>query len=431
MKNINVFLFLLFAQLSFAQITFNGCHVLFEDQDYIFEIVGTDMTGRNIYETIPIDGEQDCPGLGICEFRISWSTVNSRWEFIADDGNGDFSNPYLLYYNTTATTPNPPGLTEGTWVSTQMECDDLTPSNAVFTIITCPTLTDAPANVTIINSTCQPICTVSGGSITAPGTPCPSGSTIQYNVNSGGWLAMLPVYDQDGPAQSIETRCVCDIDDAVFSPSSTAVETMPGICTNPTASITGTNSIIIGATTTLSPTSGGTWASSDETVATVTNEGVVTGVSTGIATFIFTASTTGCSSLPTPEITVIAGVAQIMGGSGFNTLQEAIDAAADGNTIILLQNISESDLLVSNSVIIDAGTFTLNASGLTIPSGKYMRWLNNTLTIPTGSVLSNMGTLWNNGSVTHADPFINAGTYKGTGTFNGTFTNNDNVSPGN
>lgn len=40
-----------------AQITFNGCHGLFADQNYIFSNVGTDATGRNIYETIPITGD--------------------------------------------------------------------------------------------------------------------------------------------------------------------------------------------------------------------------------------------------------------------------------------------------------------------------------------------------------------------------------------
>ncbi|MCL2042054.1 MAG: Ig-like domain-containing protein [Bacteroidales bacterium] len=69
-------------------------------------------------------------------------------------------------------------------------------------------------------------------------------------------------------------------------------------------SITGSTSICVGKTTTLSPSSGGTWTSSDDLIATVTNVGVVTGVSGGTVTFTFTNTTTGCSAT-TETVTVI------------------------------------------------------------------------------------------------------------------------------
>ena len=89
---------LLFVQFAFSQITFNGCPTIFNNQNFTFNNVGTDATGRNIYETTPINGDQPCTGLGVCEFRISWNNSLSRWEFIADDGNGNFSNTFLIYY---------------------------------------------------------------------------------------------------------------------------------------------------------------------------------------------------------------------------------------------------------------------------------------------------------------------------------------------
>lgn len=64
------------------------------------------------------------------------------------------------------------------------------------------------------------------------------------------------------------------------------------------------NSIFAGETTTLSPTSGGTWASSNTLVATVTNDGIVTGIGGGTATFTFTDATTGCTAT-TGQITVL------------------------------------------------------------------------------------------------------------------------------
>ena len=70
----------------------------------------------------------------------------------------------------------------------------------------------------------------------------------------------------------------------------------------PTVSITGATSVAVGATTNLSPTSGGTWVSNN-TAATVTNGGVVTGVSVGSATFTFTQTSTGCFAT-SPAVTI-------------------------------------------------------------------------------------------------------------------------------
>ena len=98
----------------------------------------------------------------------------------------------------------------------------------------CPVFTVAPANVTITNSVCNSGCTVTGGLITAPaGTPCPVGSTLQYQVNGGTWTPTLPTFAQTGPAQSIKTRCSCNEDGTVVSNESAPVVTVPGTCTFP------------------------------------------------------------------------------------------------------------------------------------------------------------------------------------------------------
>ncbi|MBP9193577.1 MAG: Ig-like domain-containing protein, partial [Saprospiraceae bacterium] len=72
---------------------------------------------------------------------------------------------------------------------------------------------------------------------------------------------------------------------------------------NSGVAFTGPNNICIGGTTTLSPTSGGTWVSANSGVATVNNQGLVTGVAAGTSTFSFTNISTGCTShLQTPVI---------------------------------------------------------------------------------------------------------------------------------
>ncbi len=67
----------------------------------------------------------------------------------------------------------------------------------------------------------------------------------------------------------------------------------------PVVSFTGATTICPGSTTTLSPATGGTWKSNNTAVATVTNAGVVTGVSSGSVTFTYT-RTDGCSASVTP-----------------------------------------------------------------------------------------------------------------------------------
>ncbi len=67
----------------------------------------------------------------------------------------------------------------------------------------------------------------------------------------------------------------------------------------PVVSFTGPTTICAGNTTTLSPTSGGTWASNNPSVATVTNAGLVTGVGQGAVTFTYTRDG-GCSASITP-----------------------------------------------------------------------------------------------------------------------------------
>ncbi len=100
----------------------------------------------------------------------------------------------------------------------------------------CPVLATAPDEVIINNSTCQPGCTVGGGSIAPPATGCPTGSTIQYSTDGGlTWSATIPTYNQTGPAQTIQTRCACDANPSVTSPTSAGVTTVPGVCTPPVA----------------------------------------------------------------------------------------------------------------------------------------------------------------------------------------------------
>jgi len=126
---------------AFAQtITFKGCYNLFENQTYTLTKTGVDAYNKNIYITTPVTGDQDCGGLGTCEFKIQWNNALARWEFLADEGNGTFANPYLMFYNSTGNSAalNPPSNTVGTWIEnipvTNGECGgNLTGANSTMT----------------------------------------------------------------------------------------------------------------------------------------------------------------------------------------------------------------------------------------------------------------------------------------------------------
>jgi uncharacterized protein YjdB len=94
----------------------------------------------------------------------------------------------------------------------------------------------------------------------------------------------------------------------VFTETATGCSSLPTealtVHPRPLSSYTGPTTICAGQNTNVSPTSGGTWSSSNPGIATITNRGDITGISAGKTQFIFTEVTTGCTSLPTDTLTV-------------------------------------------------------------------------------------------------------------------------------
>ncbi|MCL9808131.1 T9SS type A sorting domain-containing protein [Flavobacterium luminosum] len=137
-KSFIIFLLFIVSCVEAQTITFKGCPNLFsESNTFTFNSIGIDETGRNIYATTPINGDQPCPS-GACEFKILWNQANMRWEFIADSGDGDFLGSNLIYSNVEESTPNPPSLSLGTWEEniavTSGECGgNLSNANATLT----------------------------------------------------------------------------------------------------------------------------------------------------------------------------------------------------------------------------------------------------------------------------------------------------------
>lgn len=203
--------------------------------------------------------------------------------------------------------------TGGTWVSNNTSRATVSSSGIVTPV--------APVNPGTVNFTFTQTSTGCSNTtsnviinnvpaVTAPSSIC-FGATGNLTPTTGGsWVSNTP------------TRATVNSTSGVITPATpvnpgnvtfTFTNTSTG-CSSTTSNVTinalpivtaASTSICIDGTTTLTPITGGTWASAFPLIASVTNAGLVTGLSAGSATMTFTNSTTGCSSATSP-ITVNA-----------------------------------------------------------------------------------------------------------------------------
>ncbi|EMQ93778.1 hypothetical protein D778_01525 [Xanthomarina gelatinilytica] len=151
--------------------------------------------------------------------------------------------------------------------------------------------------------------------VTAPVQIC-MGDTGNLTPNSGGtWVSNNPGVATINNAGVITPVSPGNVTFTFTSASTSCPSTTNNVVINALPNITNlpsNNDICVNESHTLSPTTGGTWASSNNAIATITNGGVITGVAPGNVTFTFTNTATGCSntsaSIEVLDIPVITSV---------------------------------------------------------------------------------------------------------------------------
>ncbi|MBK9042687.1 MAG: hypothetical protein IPN97_05685 [Saprospiraceae bacterium] len=222
--------------------------------------------------------------------------------------NTSFAGPNTLCIGQ-QTNVNPS--TGGTWTSLHPSVANISPSgtvNAVAPGVASLRFTNSLGCITsqdlsvVVND--KPAILLDG-----PNSICP-GETTQILPSTGGtWsssnigIASISNAGQiTGVASGTARFVFTSTFSGCISDSSVVVTIKPASA----VSITGSNVICVGNQTTLSPTIGGMWVSNHPAIASVNNQGIVTGISNGTATFTFFDLTGGCPSLPTAPVTINA-----------------------------------------------------------------------------------------------------------------------------
>jgi hypothetical protein len=213
-------------------------------------------------------------------------------------------------------------------------------------------------------------------SISGTNTICAGQSTIltaaggsSYLWSTGATTAAITV----SPATTTTYAVTVTGSNACTSTASRTVTVNP----KPTVSYIGSAILCIGDNTTLSPSSGGTWTSSNNAIATVSNAGVVTAVAAGSVNFTFTSTATGCASNPTGNATV--EVKPVVSITGDNTI-------CVGGTTTLSPATGGSWISNNSSVatVSNAGIVTGVAAGTS--TFRFTQTSNNCMSQPTSTV---------------------------------------------
>ncbi len=193
---------------------------------------------------------------------------------------------------------------------------------------------------------------------------CIGGTTNFLPSTDGTWTSTDPAVatiDNTGLVTGV-TQGTATFIYTLSSTSCPSDESVPiDVSPAPTVSITGPTSICSGGLTTLSPSTGGTWTSSNPAVASVTNDGIVTGIAPGKATFTFVETATGCSSASSTGELTISNCANPDINATF--VDVPVDGDVNTNDMVSIGTTYGPAAVLTSSPSGSVATITINSDG--------------------------------------------------------------------
>ncbi len=209
----------------------------------------------------------------------------------------------------TITLSDPSG--SGTWVSGNTTIATIGSSSGIVSAVAPGT---APITFTLTSTGCTTTTTVtvnaSPAAVSGSSTVCiGSTTTLTDATPSGTWTSGATGIATVGSSSGIVSGVSAGNVTISYTVNGCSA-VFPMTVNSLPSSITGTAVVCPGNTTTLSDaTSGGSWSSSNTSLATVGSTGIVTGVSGGFPVISYTSATTGCSATRVVTVNTTAPIA--------------------------------------------------------------------------------------------------------------------------
>jgi subtilisin-like proprotein convertase family protein/uncharacterized protein YjdB len=217
----------------------------------------------------------------------------------------------------TGTTTLSSSTSGGTWSSSSTSVATVGTAGSTSTVVTATGIGNATISYTnAIGCSSTAVVTVSAppGANTGTATLCVGSSTALTNATGGGtWSSSLTSKATVGVSTGIVNGVGAGTSNITYSISGSGCYSVTEVTVDAApASITGTTTVCVGSSTTLShSTTGGTWVSSNAAKATVgSTSGIVTGVSSGTVTITYYLTST---CFKTITVTIQAGPSAIGG----------------------------------------------------------------------------------------------------------------------
>ena len=229
--------------------------------------------------------------------------------------------------------------TGGTWTSSNSAIATIDNTGLVTgisagttTVVFTDAITGCSSNISSGTITVNPlpIITVPSG-----GVVC-EGSTLNLTPSTGGtWASSnsaIATIDNTGLVTGISGGTATMVfTDTTTGCSSSAASGIITVTPAPIITVPNGGIVCEGSTLNLTPSTGGTWTSSNPLIATIDNTGLVTGISGGTTTMIFTDTTTGCSSIAASGVVIVGGGQAIITANPTSGLVPLNVAFGNGN----------------------------------------------------------------------------------------------------